>query len=93
MDDTADAIAYQEVLTPPYDDCAYLQEVSNLLASKVTSEEEDEVLEEFEQLRREALGLPEVPIHTLPQKDPGVKVDQSTVPEEEPEHGRQAILA
>lgn len=92
MDDTADAIAYQEVLTQPYD-CAYLQEVSNLLASKVTNEEEEEVLEEFEQLRREALGLPDVPIHTLPQKEPGDKVDQNALPEQEREQERQAVLA
>ena len=50
-------------------------------------------MEELEQMHREALGLPDVPIHTLPQKDPGVKVDQPEVQEQEPEQERQAILA
>ena len=50
------------------------------------------MLEELEQLHREALGLPNVPIHALPQKDPGVNVDENTVPEREPD-ARQAILA
>ena len=51
------------------------------------------MLEELEQMRREALGLPDVPIHTLPQKEPGDKVDQNAVPEQEREQERQAILA
>lgn len=59
----------------------------------VTNEEEEEVLEELEQMHREALGLPDVPIHTLPQKEPGDKVDQNTVHEQEQEQERQAILA
>jgi hypothetical protein len=72
--------------------------VSNLLASRVTNEEEDEVLEEYEKMHREALGLPDVPIHTLPQKEPGVKVPSvkvagDTKPEQEREEERQAVLA
>jgi hypothetical protein len=59
----------------------------------VTNEEEEEVLEELEQMHREALGLPEAPIHALPQKEPEDKVDQNTVPEQEREEERQAILA
>ena len=66
--------------------------MSNLLASKVTNEEEEEVLEELEQLHREALGLPDVPIHTLPQKEP-VKVDEPEVADSEREAEREAILA
>ena len=64
------------------------------MASKVTNEEEEEVLEELEQLHREALGLPDVPIHTLPQKEPVGKVDEpAVVAEPETEGERQAILA
>jgi hypothetical protein len=62
-----------------------------LLASRVTNEEEDEVLEELERMHREALGLPDVPIHTLPQKEPTLKVGEDRVPEAEEE--RQAVLA
>ncbi len=68
-------------------------DLSNLLASKVTNEEEEEVLEEFEQMRREALGLPDVPIHTFPLKEPGVKENQNPVHEQEREQEREAILA
>lgn len=63
------------------------------MASKVTNEEEEEVLEELEQLHREALGLPEVPIHTLPQKEPAGKVDEPAAMEPEREGERQAMLA
>jgi hypothetical protein len=65
--------------------------VSNLLATRVTNEEEEEVLEEFEQLQREALGLPEVPIYSLPQKDD--RVGESRVPERAREEERVAISA
>ena len=67
-----------------------------MLASKVTNEEEEEVLEELEQLHREALGLPDVPIYTLPQKEPVGKADEPAVTalmEAEREGGRQTILA
>jgi hypothetical protein len=59
--------------------------VSNLLATRVTNEEEDEVLEEFEQLQREALGLPEVPIHSLPQGEDRIRerAELETAREEE----------
>ena len=68
--------------------------MSELLATRVTNEEEEEVLEEFEQLRREALGLPNVPVHQLPQKEPGVKQPaQVAETEEHPEEERQAVLA
>jgi hypothetical protein len=71
-----------------------IQEVSNLLASRITNEEEEEVLEEYEQMRREALKLPDVPMHKLPQKEPEVIEDKdSTVPQPEREEERQAILA
>jgi hypothetical protein len=63
------------------------------LASKVTNEEEEEVLEELEQLHREALGLPEVPIHRLPQKEPAGTVDEPAAVEPEREGERQAMLA
>ena len=65
-----------------------------MLASKVTNEEEEEVLEELEQLHREALGLPDAPIHTLPQKEPVSKIDEPVVAAEQEREGeRQAILA
>jgi charged multivesicular body protein 6 len=92
MDDTADAIAYQEVQYPSSSIFNY-QEVSNLLATRVTNEEEEEVLEELEQMHREALGLPNVPIRTLPNKEPVIKEDVHAVPEQEREEERQAILA
>ena len=62
------------------------------MASKVTNEEEEEVLEELEQLHREALGLPDVPIHILPQQEPVGKIDEPAVAVEQ-EGERQAILA
>jgi hypothetical protein len=65
--------------------------VSNLLATRVTNEEEDEVLEEFEQLQREALGLPEVPIHSLPQEE--VRIGGRTEPETARDEERVAISA
>lgn len=71
-----------------------MQEVSNLLASRVTNEEEEEVLEEYEQMRREALKLPDAPIQQLPQKVPEAVGNQNLVaaqPEREEE--RQAVLA
>jgi charged multivesicular body protein 6 len=90
MQDTSDAIAYQEVChrRPIIPDL--LQEVSNLLASRVTNEEEEEVLEEFEQLHREALGLPEVPVHRLPTEEPQV---EDVRVEEQPTEERQAVFA
>jgi hypothetical protein len=60
----------------------------------VTNEEEEEVLEELEQLHREALGLPDVAKHTLPQKEPEVKEDGDVVQaERQREERKQAILA
>jgi hypothetical protein len=44
-------------------------------------------------MHREALGLPSVPIHTLPDKQPVIKEDVTAVPEQEREEERQAILA
>lgn len=65
-----------------------------MLASKVTNEEEEEVLEEYERMQKEALGLPEVPIHSLPERNPE-ETTQVPVrePEPEPEEERQAVLA
>jgi len=65
-----------------------VQEVSNLLATRVTNEEEDEVLAELEQLHREALGLPEVPIHSLPQKGTETNLEDSV-----PAREREPILS
>ena len=63
--------------------------MSNLLATRVTNEEEEEVLEEFEQLRREGLGLPEAPIHPLPQRQNRAREER--VPERSREEERVAI--
>ena len=97
MDDTAEGIAYQEVRTFPFLallwTAAYMQEVSRLLASRVTNEEEEEVLEEYEAMHREALGLPQVPIHSLPNKEPGVEEHAHLPAQEEREEERQAVLA
>ena len=50
-------------------------------------------MEEFEQMHREALGLPEVPIHKLPQTEPRVGQNVDKLPQPEQEEERQAILA
>jgi hypothetical protein len=42
-------------------------------------------------MHREALGLPDAPKYTLPQKQP--TVDEEIVPELEREEERQAVLA
>ena len=91
MDDTTDAIAYQNVLAPsPY----LMKEVSELLATRVTNEEDEEVLEELEQMHREALGLPSVPAHQLPNKEPrGKEPVQVVASEEEAQEERHAMLA
>jgi hypothetical protein len=62
------------------------------LATRVTNEEEEEVLEEFEQLQREALGMPEVPIHSLPQREEE-RVGEGRVPEAGRGEERVAIPA
>ncbi|KAI1008160.1 hypothetical protein K3495_g55 [Podosphaera aphanis] len=69
MGDTADAIAYQ-------------QEVSNLLASQMTNQDEDEVEDELAALEAEAAGapLPTVPTKELPRQEKSQKL--STVHEE-----------
>ncbi|KDE05677.1 hypothetical protein MVLG_03911 [Microbotryum lychnidis-dioicae p1A1 Lamole] len=84
MSDTAEAIAYQE-------------EVSQILSSKITADEEDEVLAELEALQAEQLhqkvNLPHVPTTILPEPT-RVHLDPTT--EEEPERQkerRQAMLA
>ncbi|SGY15323.1 BQ5605_C013g07326 [Microbotryum silenes-dioicae] len=84
MSDTAEAIAYQE-------------EVSQILSSKITADEEDEVLAELEALQAEQLrqkvNLPHVPTTILPEPT-RVHLDPTT--EEEPKRQkerRQAMLA
>jgi hypothetical protein len=64
------------------------------LASRVTNEDEEEVLEEYEQMHREALGLPEVPIQDLPKVPERVpRIDETEPLPEGMEEERQAILA
>ena len=50
-------------------------------------------MEEYEKMQREALGLPEVPIHSLPHKEPRVEEHVEVPVQEEREEERQAVLA
>ncbi|KAJ2234488.1 Vacuolar protein sorting-associated protein 20, partial [Coemansia sp. RSA 455] len=73
-DDTAEAIAYQN-------------EVSDILQSNMTAEDEEAVLEELEELERQeadrlGLDLPRAPNGVLPDKE---IVEPEKEPEEEPE--------
>ncbi|KAI9032824.1 Snf7-domain-containing protein [Phycomyces nitens] len=58
MDDTEDAIAYQN-------------ELDEMLSGRITAEDEEEILRELEGLRQEELeaALPEVPNHPLPETE------------------------
>ncbi|KAI7876747.1 hypothetical protein K492DRAFT_166783 [Lichtheimia hyalospora FSU 10163] len=69
MDDTADAIAYQN-------------EVDELLSGKISSEDEEEILQELESLQQQELeaNLPSVPDQPLP----GKQVELPKVPTHEP---------
>ena len=64
-----------------------------MLATRITNAEEDEVLEEYERLEREALGLPDVPIHTLPQKEPTEEDRVQQLLERQEQEQREAIPA
>jgi charged multivesicular body protein 6 len=96
MADTTDGIAYQNVC--PEKNWTYSQEVSELLASKVTNEDEEGVLEELERMHLEALGLPTVPIDE-PQRlltEPPIKqtpIDTNLPAEPEPVGEREAVPA
>lgn len=80
MDDTADAVAYQ-------------REVSDMLASRITNEEEDEVQAELAALEertiKEDLRLPDVPTHALPRPEVEQVIEQAEPAEQE----RQPVLA
>jgi len=51
------------------------------------------VLEELEQMHREALGLPSVPVDKLPDKQPAIEENPTTASPEREGEERQAILA
>ncbi len=79
MQDTSDAIAYQN-------------EISNMLAGKITDEDEEDILEELNQITTEIEQqkieeLPSVPVAKVPEQ-PKVEVQ-----EEEEERPREMLAA
>ncbi|KAJ2847771.1 Vacuolar protein sorting-associated protein 20 [Coemansia brasiliensis] len=83
-DDTAEAIAYQN-------------EISELLQSNMSREDEEDVLRELDELERQEsdrlkLNLPRVPDHQLPEPERPQTVDRVSGDEEDEEH-RQPVLA
>ncbi|GAA6015796.1 hypothetical protein JCM10207_008798 [Rhodosporidiobolus poonsookiae] len=85
MDDTREGIAYQE-------------EVSELLSSRISAADEEDVLAELAALQAEQVGtkLPEAPTHALPEPErtPVVPVEaEEEEPVRQPQRERQAIAA
>ncbi|BGO92693.1 hypothetical protein NBRC10512_000746 [Rhodotorula toruloides] len=85
MDDTREGIAYQE-------------EVSALLSSRMSAQDEEDVQAELAALQAEQTGtkLPEAPTHALPEVErPAVHIpsEAEARPEERQAEGRQAIAA
>ncbi|GAA5867908.1 hypothetical protein JCM8547_003411 [Rhodosporidiobolus lusitaniae] len=82
MDDTREGIAYQE-------------EVSELLSSRISAADEEDVLAELAALQAEQVTtkLPEAPTHALPERTPATAVEDEE--EEEPvrQPQRQAVAA
>ncbi|KAJ2820730.1 Vacuolar protein sorting-associated protein 20 [Coemansia erecta] len=89
-DDTAEAIAYQN-------------EISELLKSNMSVEDEEAVLKELDELEQQEadrlrLNMPQVPDHPLPARDHAEEEVQQAEEaegeeEEEPEHYKQPVLA
>ncbi|KAG0174905.1 peptide transporter ptr2 [Apophysomyces sp. BC1021] len=73
MDDTADAIAYQN-------------EIDDILSGQISTEDEEEILRELESLQREELeaNLPAVPAEPLPISEPSIIQDLLEVPSHAP---------
>ncbi|CAG8692896.1 9437_t:CDS:2 [Funneliformis caledonium] len=66
MEDTADAIAYQD-------------EISELLSGKLTNDDEDEILAELAQIEKDKVveNLPAVPVHDLVSEDITEDIEES----------------
>ncbi|GAA5938310.1 hypothetical protein JCM1841_006302 [Sporobolomyces salmonicolor] len=85
MDDTREGIAYQE-------------EVSALLSSKISAQDEEDVLAELAALQAAEVGdqLPQVPITQLPVHEapnPAAEEEEEEVSRAEPQRQRQAVAA
>ncbi|EHA17757.1 charged multivesicular body protein 6 [Aspergillus awamori] len=75
---------------------AYQEEISEMLAGRLSTQDEDEVEEELEALQRDTQGpvvLPNAPSSTLPEHVGGVKEDEHAVEEEAHVEERTAIPA
>lgn len=74
----------------------FVQEISEMLAGRLSTQDEDEVEEELEALQRDTQGpvvLPNAPSSTLPEHVGGVKEDEHAVEEEAHVEERTAIPA
>ncbi|GAA5961392.1 hypothetical protein JCM3765_004400 [Sporobolomyces pararoseus] len=82
MDETREGIAYQE-------------EVSQLLSSRISQQDEEEVLEELAKLQQAEIGdkLPQVPVNQLPTPEKAEPVQVEEEEERVPQRQRQAIAA
>jgi len=65
MEDTQEAVAYQK-------------EIEEALAGQLTSEDEDDVLAELEELERATLEMPSIPKEVLPESGEPVRAVKST---------------
>ncbi|PWY67444.1 SNF7 family protein [Aspergillus eucalypticola CBS 122712] len=75
---------------------AYQEEISEMLAGRLSTQDEDEVEEELEALQRDTQGpvvLPNAPSSKLPEHVEGVKEDEHAAEEEAQVEERTAILA
>ncbi|GKZ36138.1 charged multivesicular body protein 6 [Aspergillus brasiliensis] len=75
---------------------AYQEEISEMLAGRLSTQDEDEVEEELEALQRDTQGpvvLPNAPSTTLPEHVEGVKEDEHAVEEAAKVEERTAIPA
>lgn len=73
-----------------------VQEISEMLAGRLSTQDEDEVEEELEALQRDTQGpvvLPNAPSSKLPEHMEGVKEDEHAAEEEAQVEERTAILA
>ncbi|KAG2222730.1 hypothetical protein INT45_011218 [Circinella minor] len=86
MDDTADAVAYQN-------------EIDELLSGKITSEDEEEILQELESLQQQEIEaqLPEIPTTEIPGREtdqlPEVPTHRPKEKEKAKEKSAEAMLA
>ncbi|GAA5954746.1 hypothetical protein JCM10213_004643 [Rhodosporidiobolus nylandii] len=84
MDETREGIAYQE-------------EVSEMLSTRISAADEEDVLAELAALQAEQLGtkLPEAPSHALPERAPAapVEAEEEEQSAAQPQRQRQAVAA